>query len=104
MCGQIGLRETHKRPSRDPAREPRVNTGTIVPLNHFRGTAGFQAAARYYYDTAAGRNRGNPGSMRALVTTAALLALAAWLDSSLFGGFYTHALNRMLSDIAAHFR
>jgi hypothetical protein len=57
-----------------------------------------------YYDTAAGRNSGNPRSMRVLVITAALLALAVWLDGSLFGGFYSQALIRMLSDIAAHFR
>ena len=72
-------------------------------MNHLRGAAGVQGAVRLY-DTAAGRTRGSLGSMRALIITVALLALAAWLDNSLNGGFYTQALSQMLSDIAAHFR
>ena len=52
----------------------------------------------------AGRNKGNPGSMRTMIITGALLALAVWLDELFNGGAYTQALSQMLSDIAAHFR
>lgn len=42
-------------------------------------------------------------SMRALLVTVGLVALAAWLDHSFNGGFYTQAISRMISDIAIHF-
>jgi hypothetical protein len=42
--------------------------------------------------------------MRKLLWTVALIALATSLDSSLYGGFYTQSVSRMLSDIAAHVR
>lgn len=37
--------------------------------------------------------------MRWLLWTVALTALATSLDSSLYGGFYTQTLSRMVSDI-----
>ena len=40
--------------------------------------------------------------MRMLIWTVALFALAASLDLSLFGGFYTQVFSRMISDIAIH--
>jgi len=42
--------------------------------------------------------------MRALLWTVALFALATSLDSSLYGGFYTQAFSRMISDIALYVR
>jgi hypothetical protein len=41
--------------------------------------------------------------MRGLLWIVVLAALATSLDSSLYGGFYTQAVARMLSDIALHF-
>jgi hypothetical protein len=46
----------------------------------------------------------NPLSMRTLLWTVALVALATSLDSSLYGGFYTQGLSRMISDIAVYVR
>jgi hypothetical protein len=42
--------------------------------------------------------------MRALLWTVALFALATSLDSSLYGGFYTQAFSRMISEIAVYAR
>jgi hypothetical protein len=42
--------------------------------------------------------------MRALLATVTFLVLAVWLDNSFNGGAYIHALSRMLSDMAVHFR
>jgi hypothetical protein len=43
-----------------------------------------------------------PHAIKALLCIVVLVALATWLDSSLYGGFYTQAFNRMLSDIITH--
>jgi hypothetical protein len=40
--------------------------------------------------------------MRALLWTVALVALATSLDNSLYGGFYTQSLNRMIAEIAIY--
>jgi hypothetical protein len=41
---------------------------------------------------------------RSLLWTVVLVALATSLDSAFYGGFYTQAFNRMVSDIAVHVR
>ena len=45
-----------------------------------------------------------PNSMRKLLWTVAMVALATSLDSSIYGGFYTQSVSRMLSHIAMYVR
>jgi hypothetical protein len=42
--------------------------------------------------------------MRTLLWTITLFAVATSLDSSLYGGFYTQAFSRMISEIAEYVR
>ena len=43
-----------------------------------------------------------PHAIKTLLYILALVALATWLDTSFYGGFYTQAFTRMLSDIITH--
>ena len=43
-----------------------------------------------------------PYAIKTFLCIVALVALATWLDSSFYDGFYTQAFTRMLSEIRTH--